>query len=582
MDNEVPKVIGNYFTSFITKNYSFSQFKKFIFSLLEKYIFDTENEIQFLDKFLTEKNLSFLQKAFVHQSFDIDINYQNLEKFGDKILKITITNYIIFNRFANITVPETYSNLYHNLTDKTSFSQFGKLLGFRDYFIFSAEIEEKTSGIKNVDSNAILKQTLEDTFEAFFGALFYLFEIIEGFDFALNKLKKFIFAFLNTQKISLEGDIKNIMMQINEIYPQLGWGQMNQYKVSRKDPNDKFKFWTTFYGFAPEDSKKENKIVLSKGYGRNINDSELAAAKQLLYVFRTKYKIQVKRIDFYEKINRFQEIESPFSREELNDFLKSFLINDCQFLDSYADSLISDINIMRLKTTFTQGFYTTKINYTKYIYFGERIIEFLNNYMITKKYFIYTEGIISTIGTYYTSLFKNNDIFNDFVSENTFDEPRNKVFKYMKEKNINFYAFICSVFDIISSSLDFATSILTINNFVNELLENSEIYISYQKIIDPVTRTKEIYDKWEVDFSKYFIYEILENGSFKVKLSTPEIFNKKAVSVETIGTDKTNAYKKASQLMLDVLNYKYGFKENYTDPFLTGEKWKIIKNRQKI
>ena len=125
-------------------------------------------------------NLELYQRAFIHKSYiekeecvkiiENKINalelqkksYERLEFLGDSILGAIVVSYL-YERFFDQN-EGTMTKYKAKLVSKHALAEFSRILGFSKYFVISKQIEE-SNGRENIN-------ILEDTFEAFLGALY--------------------------------------------------------------------------------------------------------------------------------------------------------------------------------------------------------------------------------------------------------------------------------------------------------------------------------------------------------------------------------------------------------------------------
>lgn len=97
--------------------------------------------------------------------------YERLELLGDRVIKLLVTHYL-FERYPKKN-EGFMTELQIKIEDKRNLAMLGKEFGFSKFLIISKQIEMKYG--RN------LEQILEDTFEAFMGALF----LSNGFEICL-------------------------------------------------------------------------------------------------------------------------------------------------------------------------------------------------------------------------------------------------------------------------------------------------------------------------------------------------------------------------------------------------------------
>lgn len=116
---------------------------------------------EYISKILEGDGLNLYKKVFTHPTADSQHNYESLEILGDSIVNCCIVWYLS-RRFPQLNCPEgvkIIARLKINLVSKKMFADFGYKLGFWPYVSADMEIRQNK-----------MKPTLEDVFEAFFGA----------------------------------------------------------------------------------------------------------------------------------------------------------------------------------------------------------------------------------------------------------------------------------------------------------------------------------------------------------------------------------------------------------------------------
>lgn len=118
------------------------------------------------EKFTDPQGMSFFEKAVTHETADPDNNYQELEFSGDGIIKGINSQYVP-RRWKNLpasgkkgTREGVQSKIRRILEKRETLSNFALNRGFWDY----VKADEDTLATKR-------KETLEDVYEAFIGAL---------------------------------------------------------------------------------------------------------------------------------------------------------------------------------------------------------------------------------------------------------------------------------------------------------------------------------------------------------------------------------------------------------------------------
>jgi ribonuclease-3 len=175
-------------------------------------------------------NLDLYQRAFVHKSYcemkDYEeyvkpddalslfkVSYETLEFIGDSFLGNIIANYLYQRYFISHKEEEGFlTKLKIRFVCGEQLAYLSKCLGFDKYMIISKHIDESCDGRNNTN-------ILEDTFEAFIGALYH-----DTCDFKL--VEKFIIA-----TIEKYVDFSDTILRDNNYKDQILRYFQHNYKV---------------------------------------------------------------------------------------------------------------------------------------------------------------------------------------------------------------------------------------------------------------------------------------------------------------------------------------------------------------
>jgi len=136
-------------------------------ALIRRLLTMSEIKSKYIDILTDQESLKIYSFVFTHKSADPINNYEFYEILGDATLNKIIPWYII-RRFPQLKNPEfvtIIARLKINLASKKSFSTIAAKMGLWEFI--SADSLTRTSE---------MKKTLEDVFEAFFGATELLLE----------------------------------------------------------------------------------------------------------------------------------------------------------------------------------------------------------------------------------------------------------------------------------------------------------------------------------------------------------------------------------------------------------------------
>lgn len=166
------------------------------------------------DILLSPSSLRIYDKVFTHKTADPSNNYEFLEFLGDTTLNKSIAWYLS-RRFPQLNCPagvKILTRLKINLICKKSFGRFAKRLGF--WAFVSADEDTR---------NTKMDKTLEDVFEAFFGATETIVDERLGFGVGYHVCYGVIKNILDTEPISLKyNDLFDAKTRLKEIFDQYG------------------------------------------------------------------------------------------------------------------------------------------------------------------------------------------------------------------------------------------------------------------------------------------------------------------------------------------------------------------------
>lgn len=146
-------------------------FQEFIYTLLFSFLKDAEKAKKYVDQAGMEKWI----QAFTHELLNPSFNYESMETRGDYVLKSVFTMYLM-KRFQNKLDPETINDMNQIYMSKQYQGQLAKRLGFEPW----------------IRTAKVTISVLEDTFEAFVGALYEISETKDNMGRAYINVNNFI------------------------------------------------------------------------------------------------------------------------------------------------------------------------------------------------------------------------------------------------------------------------------------------------------------------------------------------------------------------------------------------------------
>ncbi len=214
-------------------------------NLFEKFGIDTTNK-------------QIYNIAFMHTSYSakhgLEYNYERLEFLGDSILSLLVSEYL-FKKYPHYGEGKL-TKLRSNYVCQNALIYYSHELDLQDYLKLDTEDPYLTE-------NEVLSITA-DIFESFLGAMF----IDQGIDFAKEFLKKYIFKYIDEERIFFR-DYKSAMKEYGDAQEvEVSYIMLNEFG----HPHEKTFFMSILVGGE----------VMGVGKGRSKKEAEQAAAKVAL------------------------------------------------------------------------------------------------------------------------------------------------------------------------------------------------------------------------------------------------------------------------------------------------------------
>ncbi|MFD1038018.1 ribonuclease III [Virgibacillus byunsanensis] len=211
---------------------------------------------------ITFNNHDLITQAFTHSSYVNEhrevpsSDNERLEFLGDAVLELGVSQYL-FRKNDNMAEGEL-TKLRAAIVCEASLVNFARELQLGDHILLGRG-EEQTGGR---DRPALLA----DVFEAFLGALY----LDQGFEIALDFLKKYVFPKISTGAFSHAMDYKS---QLQEFVQQYKNRTIEYRIVEEKGPSHNKEF-------VAQVVIQEN--IAGVGVGRTKKEAEQRAAKNAL------------------------------------------------------------------------------------------------------------------------------------------------------------------------------------------------------------------------------------------------------------------------------------------------------------
>jgi dsRNA-specific ribonuclease len=200
------------------------RFQIYIYNLLERIIPTPEDRFPYI----TDEPMKIWAKAFTHESFNRDFNYEQLETLGDRALEFIFSRYLI-KRFPTIT-SEQITQLKRAYMSKGEYGKQPEI---------ARNILKVTPYIRHLGLN-ITQSMYEDVFESFFGALFEISDkyVKEGTGYV--NTYNMITSLFNQIGVDFTLATESDKSLVHIRFSQFGWGQKPLENVEKTPTGIKF------------------------------------------------------------------------------------------------------------------------------------------------------------------------------------------------------------------------------------------------------------------------------------------------------------------------------------------------------
>jgi len=245
---------------------------------------------EYIDRII-KNGMPLYSQAFTHPTADENDNYEPLEFLGDSIVNCVIVWYLS-RRFPQLNCQDgvkILARLKINLVSKKIFADFGSQLDFWKY----VSADKETRDTK-------MKKTLEDVFEAFFGATQKLIDseirMGVGYSVCYNIIKNLF----GPMHISLKyEDLYDAKTRLKEVFDYFKdtIGQL-KYENERIDRIQYVKVYRLFTDIRG----KKQKLLIGEGSAALKPDAQQKAASRSLEYLNSEGKFIKEVPEIYKKL----------------------------------------------------------------------------------------------------------------------------------------------------------------------------------------------------------------------------------------------------------------------------------------
>ena len=288
--------------------------------------------------------MSRFSRAFTHESYDEKQNYERYEFVGDSIVNNAVASYLAHTRFPDIPGVKWLTRLKHNLVSKKTLARLAYDSGFLPHIRCGGVVADMMRR-PVVDLGHCSKDflsVLEDTFEAFVGALQDVVDSGGGSRIGGMVADALVRSFLDTVDIPLDYELNfDAKTRFKQLCDRYGWGfsvvphgraaardctmthkqdkQVGGGLAGRTAVGHQTEHVVEVFGYPLHDKRKapQNRVLLCTVRGLENDRTQQEAAKRALQILEADYSIcEVKSDPYTDTQSRRKAPRRPPSKEQ--------------------------------------------------------------------------------------------------------------------------------------------------------------------------------------------------------------------------------------------------------------------------
>lgn len=267
--------------------------------------------------------LEVFRIAFIHKSVGGDLNYEILEFVGDVALNMAVVQYIT-SHFPTVISVKFLTRIKHNLVSSKELGKRAENLGFFRHIIYDKETMDAKL-VERDETNDVYRSMLEDTLEAFVGAL------VTVLDFGKREKTGYHFVYNFISHLIDSGDPIEVRYQkvfdpksrLKELFDKFKW-PLNRLLHTRTEtfpeaaPGHRTKHTVSVYGYPNGDrtDNQRNKVLLGQADDKSEIGAQHKACEQAIEKLKM-YHIYENESSPYESnqdIKRARDLEKQQKR----------------------------------------------------------------------------------------------------------------------------------------------------------------------------------------------------------------------------------------------------------------------------
>ena len=262
-----------------------------------------------------ESPMGRFSRAFTHETYDAKWNYERYEFVGDSIVNNAVASHLAYARFPDIPGVKWLTRLKHNLMSKKTLARLAYDSGFLPHIRCDGVVAEMMRR-PVVDLDRCSKDflsVLEDTFEAFVGALQDVVDSGGGPRIGGMVADALVRSFLDTVDIPLEYELNfDAKTRFKQLCDRYGWSfsvvphgraaardctmthrQVGPASTSRAAVGHQAEHIVEVFGYPLHDRRKtpQNRVLLCTVRGLDNDRTQQEAAKRALHILETDFSI---------------------------------------------------------------------------------------------------------------------------------------------------------------------------------------------------------------------------------------------------------------------------------------------------
>ena len=468
---------------------------QFVIDLLER----AKVKRKYIDTLSTPACAAYFDTAFTDPSYDDSNNYLFLRSLGTLDLHRILVWYI-FKKHPQVT-QKTLTLVKINLLRDSKIGEFVESLGINAHIL----CDEKISKLKKMSQNV---------FEAIVGAIAFIINHHKDYKFGIGNVIacKVCTYVLDKLDINIdEASLDNPKSKLKELY--FDFNKLTRKLLRKEERKEDGTFHIELYDV---DIYTGNQYKIGEGDGGTISEGEQNASRQAILLLQQKGLIR-----YVNKHSKKPSIVyGPVHVGKPIGQFQEFILNLIhQRVPLVSDLKLDQKDMTHFMTAFTSPDVNGVSNYELYETLGDNLLNNCVLWYISNRFpylnmpdavDLLTKIKIRIIQTKWIGELSESLGFYDYI----YCPKELGVINKLKMMEDVFESFLAALNMVVDSKYKKGMGFVVCYRFMASLLDEKEIPISYDFLVDPKTRIKELFDLHKTIKIQYRTYPIEMNNTF--------------------------------------------------------------------